>query len=345
MRFLGILLLLSLAACAPPEMVERADSVDQANTSSANNAAAVESGKELYNLYCSSCHGVEGAGGTVWPGNIQGFDPILTIVKSGRGTMPAVPVTTQQSNDIQAYLNSFVVVETNNTATSNGEALFNKYCAACHGPAGTGAVIWTGNIQGIDPISDIVQNGRGTMAPVAVTDAETAEIQTYLNSFGVDITTLTGIQTYANQCASCHGPEGKGTATGPMIQFTVPEFGKWVTRNGRNGIGYPGAMTAYGTDRVTDAQLDEIIDFLHAQTRPTTGADLYKTFCANCHGTGNQDGPAAESLAGRDNSSEDIRQGKGGTNYGSRLVYMPSWSSAELSNGEVDLLNAYISAL
>lgn len=341
MRFFGILLLLSLAACAPPEMLERADSVDQANTSSANNAAAVKSGKELYNLYCSSCHGAEGVGGVTWPGNIQGFDPILMIVKNGRGTMPPIPVTTEQSNDIQAYLNSFVVEET----ASNGEALFNKYCAACHGPGGTGAVIWEGNIQGIDPIDNIVKNGQGAMAPVAITDAETAEIQTYLNSFGVDITALSGIQTFANQCASCHGPEGKGTATGPMIQFTSPEYGKWVTRNGRNGIGYPGPMTAYGTDRVTDVQLDEIIDFLHAQTRPTTGADLYKTFCANCHGTGTQNGPASESLAGRADSTDDIRNGKGGTNYGSRLVYMPRWSAAELSNGEVDLLNAYISAL
>jgi mono/diheme cytochrome c family protein len=340
MRFLGILLLLSLAACAPPEMVERADSTGQANSSS---AAAEKRGKDLYNLYCSSCHGAEGVGGVTWPGNIQGIDPILMIVKNGRGTMPPTSVTTKQSNDIQAYLNSFVV-EANNTATSNGEALFNKYCAACHGPAGTGAVIWTGNIQGIDPISGIVKNGLGDMAPVAITDAETAEIQTYLNSFGVDIAALSGIETFANQCASCHGPEGKGTTTGPQIQFTSPAYGKWVTRNGRNGIDYPGAMTAYGTDRVTDVQLNEIIDFLHAQTRPTTGPELYKTLCANCHGTGNEGGPASESLAGRLDSTDDIRNGKGGTNYGSRLVYMPSWSAAELSDAEVDLLNTYISA-
>ncbi len=345
MRVLGLLLLLSLAACAPPEMIERTDSLDQANNSTSTISAAAKRGKTLYATYCSSCHGAEGLGGSTWPGNVQGFDPIETIVKNGRGTMPPIPVTSAQSSDIQAYLNSFVVAA-NNTTGSNGKLLFDKYCSTCHGPEGTGAAIWTGNIQGYDPINDIVKNGRGTMAAIsAATDPEIAEIQTYLNSFGVDISTLSGIETFANQCASCHGAEGEGTSKGPVIQLTSSEYAKWVTRNGRTGVGYPAAMIAYGPDRVTDAQLDEIIDFLHAQTRPTTGEALHATLCANCHGTGDQNGPASESLAGRVDSTADIRSGHGGTNHGSRRIYMPKWSAAELSDAEIDLINAYLSAL
>lgn len=342
MRVLGFLLLLSLAACAPPEMLERSSSMDQTNNTSGDaDAAAIKNGGALYDVYCVSCHGAEGAGGLTWPGNIQGYDPIATLVKDGRGTMPPVPITAEQTSDIQAYLNSFVV-DSNNTPASNGEVLFDKYCVVCHGPAGTGAPTWTGSIQGFDPIRDIVKNGRGTMAAVPVTDAESDEIQAYLNSFGVDLTKLTGIEVYANQCATCHGPEGEGTADGPVIQFTVKPYGKWVTRNGRNGTGYPAAMIGYGTDRISEPQLDEVIDFLHAQTRPTTGEALYNTLCANCHGTGNQDGPAAESLAGRADSTSDIRAGHGGTNYGSRRIYMPKWSEAELSNDEVAAINTYL---
>lgn len=274
MRILGLFLLLLTAACAPPEMLERA----------------------------SSGKGTNGASNNTISNN------------TSNGTPNA----------------------------QNGEALYNMYCIACHGSEGTGAAVWEGNIQGIDPIHDIVKNGLGMMPPVAVTDAQSNDIQAYLNSFGVDIATLSGIEIFANQCASCHGPEGEGTTKGPVIQFTPSDYGKWVTRNGRSGVGFPAAMTPYGVDRVTDAQLDEIIDYLHAQTRPTTGEGLYMNFCANCHGVGNQAGPA---LAGRPDSTDDIRNGKGGANYGSRLIYMPRWSAAELSDAEVDLINAYIAAL
>ena len=152
------------------------------------------------------------------------------------------------------------------TGTGNvttGAELYRTYCETCHGPEGTGAAVWSGNIQGIDPIHDIVKNGQGSMPPVPTTDQQTADIQAYLNSFNTpDPSTLTGIEAYANLCGSCHGSEGQGTASGPIIQFPVAGYAKWVTRNGRPGADYPGPMSAYGTDRLTDAQLDEIIDVL-----------------------------------------------------------------------------------
>lgn len=183
------------------------------------------------------------------------------------------------------------------------------------------------------------------MAPLAVTDAESDAIQEYLNSFGVDVSALSGIETFANQCASCHGPEGQGTDKGPIIQFTYPVYGKWVTRNGRTGIGYPGSMNAYPTPRVTDVQLDEIVDFLHAQTRPVEGADLYKTFCGNCHGVGRLNGPAAFSLVGRGSSLSDVRRGHNTSSYGSRRNYMPKWTTGELSDAEVAAIDAYLFTL
>ncbi len=123
-----------------------------------------------------------------------------------------------------------VSVNNINANITNGSQLYAMYCEVCHGPEGTGGGVWSGNIQGFDPIHTIVKNGRGTMAAMpSIPDEDVADIQAYLNSFGIDTASLTGLQIYANQCASCHGPEGQGTATGPIIQFTYPAFGKWVT--------------------------------------------------------------------------------------------------------------------
>ena len=183
------------------------------------------------------------------------------------------------------------------------------------------------------------------MPPVPTTDQQTADIQAYLNSFNTpDPSTLTGIEAYANLCGSCHGSEGQGTASGPIIQFPVAGYAKWVTRNGRPGADYPGPMSAYGTDRLTDAQLDEIIDFLGAQTRPTTGQGLYDTLCANCHGADGRGGPVGKGIVGEESGGK-IREGSGGSNYAARLVYMPSWTPAELSNEEIALIDAYVGGL
>ncbi|MEZ4460338.1 MAG: c-type cytochrome [bacterium] len=224
-----------------------------------------------------------------------------------------------------------------------GADLYIKYCQVCHGPEGTGAAVWPGNIQGIDPIYGIVHDGRGQMAPVPATDPEIADIQAYLNSFGVDLSSL-----MASNCTRANARAATAlkvsTTQGPIIQFAVPGFAKWVTRNGREGLGFPGPMTAYGTDRVTDTQLDEIIDFLHAQERPATGVSLYVTFCSNCHGMDGRSGTTGVNILG-ETPSEKIREGEGGTNYGSRRGYMPAWSTADMSNEEVALITAFINTL
>lgn len=234
---------------------------------------------------------------------------------------------------------------TGDPTVSEGAQLYVMYCQTCHGPDAAGGAVWPASIQGIDPIADIVTHGRGSMAPVPIDTAKIAAIQVYLNSFNApDPTTMDGEALYASECAACHGPDGSGTALGPTIQFPVPGYAEYVTRNGRSGLGFPGAMAAYTTDQVSDVQFDEIVAFLHNQTRPTTGEGLYTTFCANCHGDDGRGGVVGKSVVGEE-SYEDIREGNGGNNYGARLVYMPRWSATELTDDEISLIDAYIEGL
>lgn len=237
-------------------------------------------------------------------------------------------------------------------AVARGGLLYDTYCLACHGPEGTGAATWSGNIQGFDPIYAIVKNGRGTMPPVAIlSDAQISDVQAYLNSFVETGTNnaqpLTALQKFTNTCAPCHGPEGAGAEKGPPIQFPSRAYATWVTRNGRAGTtaGFPGPMSGYSAETFSDAELNEIFDFLDSQTRPTTGEALYVAFCGNCHGTDSRQIIGIEPVFGRPESVEEVvRVGHGGTNYGARTVYMPSWPQSALSDAEVILIRDYIAS-
>jgi mono/diheme cytochrome c family protein len=225
-----------------------------------------------------------------------------------------------------------------------GKELYDTYCAVCHGPEGTGAAVWPGSIQGIDPINDIVRNGRRSMLLVPLDDGQIAAIQAYLNSFGTDLSLLTGAEIYASQCATCHGDSGEGALDGPVIQFAYRDYGNWVIRNGRDGAGYPSAMPSYPASRVTEQQLQEIVDFLHEQRRPSTGQGLYTTFCSHCHGYQGLGGVTGKIVAGHRDVAEVIRVGKGGNAYGSRSLYMPGWGNG-ISSEEIGLVSNYVGSM
>jgi mono/diheme cytochrome c family protein len=139
-------------------------------------------------------------------------------------------------------------------------------------------------------------------------------------------------------CALCHGPHGEGAGTAaPEIQHEPAGFAQWVVRSGRGG------MPAHNTANLPDPKLSEIIAYLGTTPRPTTGAALYQDLCASCHGadaagkTGR--GPSlkgeAASVANR------VRIGAGGTNYAA-TNYMPAWTSAELSDAEVQAITTFL---
>src|SRR5437868_5934691 len=111
-------------------------------------------------------------------------------------------------------------------------------------------------------------------------------------------------------------------------------------------MGFDGDMPAFATAELSDAELADILTFLAAAPRPTTGDALFARFCANCHGADGGGGRVGKSLGGEaDSVSSRVRRGHGGTSYGSRTQYMPAWSATDLSDAEVAEIEAYVAGL
>jgi uncharacterized membrane protein SirB2 len=71
-------------------------------------------------------------------------------------------------------------------AATDGKALYTTYCSLCHGEDGKlgmgGAKDITGSTVSMAELTDIILNGKGTMPPVKVDEAQAAAIAEYVNS-------------------------------------------------------------------------------------------------------------------------------------------------------------------
>lgn len=63
---------------------------------------------------------------------------------------------------------------------NRGEALFARFCSACHGADATGSSAYRGSIQGAQNIADMVRNGANGMPANPLDDREVAAIEGFL---------------------------------------------------------------------------------------------------------------------------------------------------------------------
>jgi mono/diheme cytochrome c family protein len=102
---------------------------------------------------------------------------------------------------------------------------------------------------------------------------------------------------YTAQCASCHGPDARGTELAPSVRCSAHV--RSVVRKGR-GRGANG-MPAFAASVLPDADLDAIVATLAAacdasgDARP---ADLFLGNCAGCHGDTGGGGRDARDVPG-----------------------------------------------
>lgn len=297
--------------------------------------------KALYDANCATCHGDKAQGATSFPSPIYNATAIYTIVHNGRGAMPALPnLSTTQVDSIQTYL-----VKLRPTVVLSAKQLYDDNCARCHGAAAEGtAAYFDQAIWHQEGITAIVQNGKGTMPAFGLSTVQIDSIQAYLHR--LKPANLSGQQVYAAMCQRCHGASGEGTSLGYIVQHPVVGYATYVIRNGRPGTPFTHAMPAYSTAKISATQLTEMLTWLRNQPKPTTGQALYNTYCGNCHGANARGGIVGEGLKGKGSLFLSLtRSGHGGSSYANRISYMPAWSSAEISDADVQLMVQYVNTL
>lgn len=105
---------------------------------------------------------------------------------------------------------------------------------------------------------------------------------------------------FEEKCMSCHGADGSGVAgKGPEIWHPNPEVARYLVRSGDdnttlNGkgeiVGPKEKMTATPSTELSNMELNDILAWLSAKPKPTTGAELFADHCAYCHGASGKGG-------------------------------------------------------
>jgi mono/diheme cytochrome c family protein len=120
-------------------------------------APGEQDGATLFATHCASCHGADAEGTTLAPSNRNpnaGY--AMWIVRNGRDDLPfdlAMPIFTAdtlsdpQLEAIIDHLRAF-------SKPTDGEGLFLRFCANCHGPDG-----WGGRV-GIDVTNELAEKGE-----------------------------------------------------------------------------------------------------------------------------------------------------------------------------------------
>jgi mono/diheme cytochrome c family protein len=203
------------------------------------------------------------------------------------------------------------------------------------------------------PADDAETPGDGSTSEANTSAA--SEGSTSEGSSGADSTggppDVSGEEFYLSVCAPCHGQSGEGTAIGYALQHPVRDYSTWVVRNGRppGNPELPGSvMTAYSTDTLGEATLEEIWDYLDTFPQPTTGEALYLDYCRNCHGEDATGGITGVSLLTAEAMLEPLDKVREGDNvglYDMRAEAMPAFSPTRLSDAEVQLIVDHLATL
>ena len=124
---------------------------------------------------------------------------------------------------------------------------------------------------------------------------------------------------YGQNCAGCHGVEGKGGAAIALanpVYLAIAEDGviRHVAANGVPATSMPAFAQSAG-GMLTDKQIDAIVRGLRSWAKPDAltdvtpppyatqsagdpqrGADAYRTYCSSCHGADGRGGSRASSI-------------------------------------------------
>jgi cytochrome c oxidase cbb3-type subunit 3 len=159
-----------------------------------------------------------------------------------------------------------------------------------------------------------------------------------------------GARIFQNNCAQCHGSDGRGSRGFPNLTDSEwqwgssPEAIKTTITEGRTAAMPPMAAALGGAEDVTDVAhyVLSLSDSAHDSVRATRGKEKFAA-CAACHGPEGKGNPALGSVDLTNKTwlyggtvatiSETITKGRGGV--------MPAWKGL-LTDAEIHLAAAYV---
>ena len=260
----------------------------------------------------------------------EGYDSNLTSTTQGTATASTWTTSTSVTSGITATSGGVGATNTSGTATAT---------------ATTGAPLTTGTTgfgtTGSGGASNVTAtSGSVTTGASGVTGSTTGgEDEVFCDP------TLTGEDFYnrPQSCALCHGQDALGTEDGPEVRHSNADYVRWLVREGRmDHPDFPDGMPEVPPECLTDPMIEEIITFLNSFPEPTTGAELYADYCANCHGADGRGGISGISLDGELHENAGIAvSGNDTANYASRETYMPGQGD-RLTAAEIQLITDYL---
>jgi mono/diheme cytochrome c family protein len=146
--------------------------------------------------------------------------------------------------------------------------------------------------------------------------------------------------TYETNCIICHANAGQGIEhLAPEIRHAPAAYLSWVVRNGRPNT----TMLPFDASKVSDADLGALATWLAGLPKPTTGAELYRDFCGNCHGPMGGGGSVPVKVTGFATAAlvERVRDGAG-LDPSQRGLHMPYTPSSDLSDAELGLIATFL---
>jgi mono/diheme cytochrome c family protein len=166
-------------------------------------------------------------------------------------------------------------------------------------------------------------------------------------------TPSSGKEFYQKECAICHGARGEGTERGTPLNKPYKVYNTHITRHGRKGhpqFAIP--MPAYPREMLSDRLMVQIWDYVESFSTPGTGEELYRAYCANCHGNDARGGMSSQPLVNETGVVTKpevfalwVRWGQDDGFYESRGSYMPRWNPSEISDVDVVKIRSYLESL
>jgi mono/diheme cytochrome c family protein len=277
-------------------------------------------GPRLFAVNCSPCHG----SAAPFAGERE---ELRTIISQG-GLHLEMPSWRERLTDQQLDTLAGYVVDPSDAP--DGEALFEQYCASCHGQRVPVA-------QTVEQAREVIASGGAHETMPVWGEVLTAEQLDALVDYTLQAARGTplevGRRLFSQNCASCHGDFGEGgpnpTRPGDVIapissaeylrtrdDFTL----RSIIAQGQPNFGMSPFGSAYGGP-LEDEGIDAIVAYMRSwEENPPVelppeaefgalsleGAEIYNDLCAQCHGRdgGGGIGPSLRDSAFQDENTD-----------------------------------------